>query len=148
MKIQEVLNKKLICFLQSQQKETALAELIDMVVQAGKYADQAELSQQIFHREKLMSTGIGLGIAIPHARIVGVKAPILAIGISKVGIADYGAIDDKVVQILCMIVVEKQQHKIHLQLLSQIVEILKNQATFDRIMAAGNVDVVSQIFCE
>jgi len=75
-------------------KESALAELIDSISVLNPECNRAELLAAIMEREKKMSTGVGNGVAIPHASCRGIDNISGAIGISKQGI-EYGALDKK-----------------------------------------------------
>ena len=114
--------------------------------QSEEIQDTTKLKESIFYREKLMSTGIGLGIAVPHVRIEGVKEPIVAIGISHNGISDYESIDDQTVKIVVMIVAGKGQHKEYIQLLSQIAARLKDEHIRRNLIEAKNPDEIYDIF--
>jgi mannitol/fructose-specific phosphotransferase system IIA component (Ntr-type) len=92
-----------------------------------------------------MSTGIGLGIAVPHARIKGLDHFIISIGISKEGIKDYDSIDGIAVKIVIMIVSGEKQHREYLKLLAQIVEIIKKPLVIDKLLSVSNVEEVIKI---
>jgi len=111
MELSKALNKNRICILKENTKEKVILELIELITRSGEIKGIAGLKESIFYREKLMSTGIGLGIAVPHVRIEGVYQPIMAIGISHEGIPDYVSIDDQIIKIVVMIVAGKNQHR-------------------------------------
>jgi nitrogen PTS system EIIA component len=127
MDIKDVLDEKLVCVLKAQTKKEAIMELISLLESSGKIRDMAALEENIFHREKLMSTGIGLGIAVPHTRMEGVASPVMAVGISPSGIKDYEAIDSEVVRVVVLIVCGSRQHKEYISLLSSVVNRLKDK---------------------
>ncbi|GIN56357.1 hypothetical protein J8TS2_06760 [Lederbergia ruris] len=86
MKITELLTKNTIhLHLKSSQKADVIEELVQVLDAAGKLNDRAEYKQAIFHREEQSTTGIGEGIAIPHAKTAAVKAPAIAFGRSVSG---------------------------------------------------------------
>ena len=127
MKLVELLNRNLICFSELEKKEENLNLLIQMIDSENLVANITQLKKSVFERERLMSTGIGLGIAIPHVRIKGVDDIIISIAINKNGIQNYDSLDGLPVKILIMIVAGDEQHRDYLILLSRIVKMLKKE---------------------
>ena len=105
MPLVKATNHDLFFHLQSLTKADALSELVDLIAERRPIPDAAVIKEKILAREELMSTGIGLGIGVPHVRLDHLKHPLAAVGISRVGIADYGSLDDQPVRIICMILV-------------------------------------------
>lgn len=105
-------------------KDDALVELVDSVSQAEAVTDRDALLGAVRDREKLLSTGIGLGIAIPHARIASVHDFVVAVGRRPDGI-EFGSIDGKPVTIVVLIVGPKDAQKPYLELLAQLSKRLK-----------------------
>lgn len=118
--LRKALSPDRVCFLEEGQKEQALGKLVDVLAASPCIRDKAELAQAILEREKLMSTGIGLGLAVPHVRLESVSELIMAVGISTDGIADYESLDDKPVHLIFMIAAPAGQHAAYLRLLSVI----------------------------
>lgn len=126
-------------------KKEAINTLIDMLPAKVKIKDIEELRKDIFYREKLMSTGIGLGIGIPHVRFTGIGDPVIAVGIQPKGIKDYQSMDGKPVRIIILIIVEKLQHKMHIKLLGQIMQKLKTDQTIEKLAKAKNTAEIKKI---
>lgn len=148
MDLNLLLNKKLICFTNLRKKSENLDQLINLIVKENQVENTEILKETIFTREKLMSTGIGLGIAIPHVRIKGVENIIIAIGINKGGIEDYESLDGAPVKIVIMIIAGEKQHKEYLLLLAQIVKILKMDSMRTRLLETDKADDVIRILVE
>lgn len=144
-KIKDVLSVDNVCYLKSSSKEDVLNEMIDLLADASEINNKKELTTAIFQREELMSTGIGLGIAIPHVRLDSVKKLVMAVGISKDGIDDYEALDDKPVHLVFMIAGRPGQHAQHLRLLSMISSRMKDQEIRDKLMAANTPEEFYEI---
>ena len=104
MKLEDVMKRNCMCILKSTTKSEALMELIRLLVESGEIHDIEKTKEQILYRENLMSTGIGLGVGIPHVRIESIDHPIMAIGVSPEGIDDYESIDDDNVCLIVMII--------------------------------------------
>ncbi len=136
MKIEDVLEEKLVCMLKSGTKKESILELLSLLKSSGKIKDAAALEANILHREKLMSTGIGLGLAVPHTRMEGVSSPVLAAGVSLSGIKDYESIDGENVRIVVLIVCGSKQHKEYISLLSSVVNRLKDKGAKEGLFSA------------
>ena len=121
-------------------KTEILNELIDILSQTPEVTSKQKLAEGIYHREQLMSTGIGMGIGIPHVRIDSAKDVVMAAAVVKNGIDDYESIDGELVKIVFMIVARSDQHAQHIKLLSQISTNLKEEATRNMIINASNVE--------
>ena len=146
MNLKDIVRKDCIKILEKNDKKSVLLELINILSESRAVDDVETLTERVLYREELMSTGIGLGIAIPHVRYEGVKRPTVAVGISKEGIADYKSIDDKIIKIVVMILVGKDQHKEHIKLLSEIVSKLKNNNGIDRLLQLETTEEIYSFF--
>jgi mannitol/fructose-specific phosphotransferase system IIA component (Ntr-type) len=105
--------------------------------------DKEAFRKAVFDREKLLSTGIGLGLAVPHAKVNGVKDIVMAVGRSKNGI-NYDAIDGKPVHLVVMIGAAEQQRSTYIKLLAELISLLKDEKNREHLIAAkGPKDVVA-----
>lgn len=148
MKLGEILNKNLIYFSELEKKQDNLEMLIQMIEKENLVEDKNQLRKSIFEREDLMSTGIGLGIAIPHVRIKGVDDILISIMINKKGIENYDSLDGLPVKIIIMIVAGDEQHKDYLILLSQIVKMLKKDFIRKSIVESMTEEEVIELISE
>ncbi len=146
MQLKEIIKEDNCFFLTSKTKTEALIELIDNLNENDDIKDAELLKKEIFYREQLMSTGLGLGIGIPHARIKGQNNPIIGIGISKDGISDYRSIDDELIRIVVMIILDENNQKMHIRLLSQITSVLKDESVRKRLIDSSCVNDIVNIF--
>ena len=126
MDLKKIIHEENCLLLKERNKTEVIIEMIKSIVESGRVDDEETLKKEIFYREQLMSTGIGMGIGVPHIRFSGVDEPVAAVGILPAGINDYESIDNQSVTIVIMILVGEHQHKQHIRLLSQIMEKLKN----------------------
>ncbi len=132
--IESVLIPGRICILDCNDKENALRQLIELLATAPEVKNPDELARGIFYREQLMSTGIGMGIAVPHVRLKSVEKPTMAVGISKSGIMDYESLDNAPVHLIFMIAAGQDQHKQYLRLLSALSSRLKDDGIRSLLM--------------
>ena len=138
MNLSEVVQKE-CCFQLTENKKTeVLIEMMECIHQKGLIEDLDNLKKEIFYREQLMSTGVGMGIGIPHVRFKGVEKPLIAIGIKEKGIADYESIDNEDVKIIVMILVGENQHKEHIRLLSQVMGRMKGAVEREKLIQAAD----------
>lgn len=101
-------------------KDEVLNTLIDQLAQVDGMVPHDDLAWGIFHRESLMSTGIGNGIAVPHVRLDNVDTPSMALAVCPDGIADYQSPDNQPVKLVFMVVAGGQQRATHLKILASI----------------------------
>ncbi len=113
--------------------------LLEMVRTAGKNAevlDETALYTAILDREEEYTTGIGLGIAVPHARIDAVQGKVVVVGRSSAPI-DFKALDDQGVSLFVLIAVSSHMHKDYIRILARWAQILKKDSVREAILAAG-----------
>lgn len=148
MKINDYIDPSRIRILQGDyDKQDLLKEMISMFDGNEKIHDLNSLSGAIFDREKILSTGIGFGIAIPHAKIDSVDDFVISIGIHKTGI-NYASLDEKPVHIIVMISGPEGRQKDYLSLLSRVLLVLKNKETRQNILECNTTDEIFGIFTQ
>jgi fructose-specific phosphotransferase system IIA component len=130
-----------VILLEQTSKEDAIRRLAAVVATSPDVTDDAKLLAAIHEREKIMSTGIGLGIAIPHAKIPSVRD--FVVGFAKVdqGI-DFNSLDGKPVHFIVMIAGPDNQQERYLQLLARITLKLKDAGVRRRLAEARSVDEI------
>jgi len=124
-------------------KRDILTALIDNLSKAPQIKDPKALEAAIWEREQLMSTGIGLGVGIPHVRIYGVSDIVLSIAINKKEIEDYQSLDNSPVRIVFMVAAAYNQHTEYLKLLASISTLLKDEESRTRLL---ELDDTKQIY--
>jgi PTS system nitrogen regulatory IIA component len=98
----------------------------------------------LLDREKLGSTGVGEGIAIPHGKLAGLPKIVVGFGRSKTGV-HFDAIDGKPVQILFLLIAPEDSPGTHLKALARISRLLKDVAFRQRLLAAQGADELMEI---
>ncbi len=148
MKISEILHKDLLIpQLQSKNKKGVLEELAGVLVNQGKLLDLEQVVEVLLDREKLGSTGIGEGIAIPHGKIKGLKQVVASFGRSREGI-DFESIDQKPTHLFFLLVAPENSAGVHLKALARISRLLKDSNFRRRLMEAETADELFQIISE
>src|SRR4030042_5212979 len=130
--------------LEATNKFKAIEELALVFKDTDVCGDIQSLTKALKEREEIMSTGIGFGIAIPHAKIGTIKELAFAIGISKAGI-DFDSMDGEPVHLVILVAAGEKQHKEYLRLLSNIMSIIKKDSVKDSIINASGSKAVLTI---
>jgi PTS system nitrogen regulatory IIA component len=136
VQMQMILSTDRILFMDYPAKRDALLALAENLATAPQIKNSQELSLEILRREELMSTAIGMGIAIPHIRLQSITDLVVSVGISRVGIVDFNPLDDEPVRLVFMIAAAYNQHANHLQTLSYFSARLKNRTLRDSLLNA------------
>ncbi|MEJ8546174.1 fructose-specific PTS transporter subunit EIIC [Brevibacillus borstelensis] len=134
----------IILALEASTKEAALDELIAKLDEAGRLNSRDGMKAAILAREALGSTGIGEGIAIPHAKTAAVKRPSIAFGFSKQGI-DFDSLDGTKAHLFFMIAATEDANRAHLETLALLSQMLMDEAFRERLRAAGTKEEVLEI---
>jgi mannitol/fructose-specific phosphotransferase system IIA component (Ntr-type) len=138
---------KYIKAIGSTEKYKAIEELALVYKNSEVCSDIDTLIGALKEREEIMSTGIGFGIAIPHAKIDSVKEMALAIGISKKGI-EFDSMDGEPVHLVILVIAGERQHKDYLRLLSNVMSIIKKDTVKERIINSSSSEEVLEILQE
>jgi fructose-specific phosphotransferase system IIA component len=116
-------------------KQQLLEKLADLVVAAPGVRDPEAVKKALFAREKTMSTGIGEGIAIPHARTASVDDFVVAFARVKAGV-EYESPDQKPVKLVFMIVANESQDKMYIKLLSRLMLRMRSSELVQNLLDA------------
>ncbi len=108
---------------------------------------RATVSENLFARERLGSTGLGHGVAIPHGRIKGLKNPLAAVIRARQPIA-FDAPDDEPVSLLIVLLVPEAATQRHLEILSEIAEMLSDRTLRERLKTEGDAAEVHRLISE
>lgn len=139
--------EQIIPELQAAERWSAIVELTDLLVSQGKIksSDRDSVLAALKAREETMSTGIGLGIAIPHASSECVGQVVAAFGRSGKGI-EFDSLDNMPVQFVVLFVSPKDQAQTHLRTLAAIAKFLNDRTIREKLSAATNAAEILAIF--
>ncbi|KOF09821.1 PTS fructose transporter subunit IIA [Planococcus glaciei] len=144
MKITQLLTESTIILdVAASSKPEVIAELVAQLDRAGKLNDPAQFTKDILAREEQSTTGIGEGIAIPHAKSGAVKEPAIAFGRSNSGL-DYESMDGQPANLFFMIAATEGANDAHLEALSRLATFLMDGNFRSRILAATTKQEVLQ----
>ncbi len=129
------------------ERYAAISELVALLVERGQIAaaDRESVLVALRDREETMSTGIGFGIAIPHASSERVTKVVAAFGRSTAGI-EFEALDSAPVKFVVLFVVPKDQFQTHLRTLAAIAKFLNDRGVRERLGTAANAEEILSIF--
>jgi len=138
MTIEEVLHEScVVADLQGEAKKDVLIELVSALKKANLIKNEQEVVNVIFEREKLGSTGIGDGVAIPHGKLKSIGKIICAFGRSIKGV-DFDSIDQKPAHIFFLLLAPENSASLHLKMLSRISKLLRDPSFRKRLMELDN----------
>ncbi|WP_186580948.1 PTS fructose transporter subunit IIABC [Aquibacillus kalidii] len=137
-------NDTIILDLQSTTKSSVIDELVNKLDEAGRLNDKEAYKEAILAREAQSTTGIGEGIAIPHAKTAAVKTPAIVFGRSKDGV-DYDSLDGQPSHLFFMIAASEGANQTHLETLSRLSSFLMDNAFREKIEKAASIDEVMAV---
>lgn len=142
MKLRELLKpESVILSLPGGSKEEIIRSLVDVLPVDGGEAAKDDVLRAVLEREEVMSTGIGRGVAIPHAKCDRVQGVVAAIGIAAKPVP-FEAIDGKPVKVFFLIVSDSRTASPHVKALSLISRVLNDEARKEALESATTVDEI------
>lgn len=145
MKLSKFCEEELMSFdLGAQGKADIIAELVDLASKSSMVRDRDELLNAVLEREKLVTTGVGYGVAFPHAKTRAVKGIVIAFGRSDVGV-DFEAMDKKPVHLFFLIAAPEDAIGAHLNVMARLSYIMKSEKNRERLMRAKTAGEVMLI---
>ena len=138
MKIADLLTDRVVIpELQAGDKAEALDEMTTVLAEAHPGIDRARLREMLEDRERLGSTGIGGGVAIPHARLPGLTGVLAVFGRSSRGV-DFDAVDGAPTRLFFLLVAPEDSSGMHLKALARIARLLKEQTVREQLLACDD----------
>ena len=146
MKISEILEVELISTkVEGNDKDTVLNNMIELVSQSQKITDKERVKEAIFNREKIMSTGVGKGFAIPHGKTDGIQDMVAAFGITENDV-NFDSLDGEPVRLIFLLVGKENLVGPHLKLLSRISRLLNKDDFRARLLTSKTREEVKELF--
>ena len=146
MAISDYLNPKLITFLEAESRNDAVKALVEQVAKESEHIEDSDkFYQAIIDREKVVSTGVGMGVAIPHAKLSSCHNFFVAIGILKKGV-NWDAIDAAPVRLIFMIGGPDDKPTEYLQILSTLTMAMKDEERRKKMLQSKDAATVMELF--
>jgi len=133
--------------LQATERWDAITEIVNLLIEKEAIAeeDRESVLAALRQREETMSTGIGFGIAIPHASCDCVNEVVAAFGRSCKGI-EFDSLDNELVHFVVLFVVPRNQFQTHLRTLAAIAKFLNDKVVRDELSAADSAEAIISVF--
>jgi len=144
-RISELLpSSAIVLDLQAKEKFEAINELVRPLLATGAISDEAEFVKAIVRRENMESTGIGLGVAIPHARTRAVSNIVLAFGRSNSGV-NFHSLDGKPSHLVFLIAAPEEQKTEYIMTLARLSRLLREDEVRIGLNKAGTAEEVLRV---
>lgn len=145
IKISKYLNPKCLLFFEAKSRDEVIAALVSTLDDCGKLKNKESFYNAICGRESIVSTGIGMGVAIPHAKLSEYEDFFIAIGILPKGV-DWNALDGIPVKLIFMIGGPDDKQTEYLQILSGLTNALKDENLRKKILTLNSPDAIIELF--
>jgi fructose PTS system EIIBC or EIIC component len=146
MKVHELLTQNVVISeLKGRNKEEIINELVDLFKNDPRVSDIEKVRQSVLEREKIMSTGVGKGFAIPHGKTTAVNEILAAFGKTSYPV-DYEALDNQPVNLVFLLVGKENLVSTHIKLLSRISRMMNKDEFRKALAAAGSRDDIINMF--
>ncbi|MEY2879791.1 MAG: hypothetical protein RLZZ15_2171 [Verrucomicrobiota bacterium] len=141
MRLDKIIARGRLVDLRSHDLEGALQELLAVCVERFSDLKPEPLLKALLARESTMTTYLGMGVALPHARVKMSRRYVLAIGRSRAGIRHDGAVDDERVHLIVMLIAGENARD-YLQVLASIAQQVKEKTLIDSLVNARDLDAL------
>lgn len=135
----------LIVFLNATTRDEAIQLLVDTLRDTKTVSDPDSFNQAILDREKLVSTGIGMGVALPHAKMEMCHSFFICVGILNKGV-NWKAIDNAPVRIVFMIGGPDDKQTEYLQILSNLTQFIKKEEIRKKLLTLNSKEAIMELF--
>lgn len=143
--ISDYLSKDLILFLPSLSRDAVIEKMANLLVKHHHLDDKDSFIEAILEREEIVSTGIGMGIAIPHAKQIGFSHFFIAVGIqSDLGI-EWNSLDDLPVHLVFMIGGPSNKQNEYLAILSSLTHLVRDKELRSQLIQAKSAKEVFEL---
>lgn len=148
MEIQDILSpERVACDIDASSKKRALEYISTMLASSkSSHLMAHDVCESLMAREKLGSTGIGAGVAIPHGRVANADKTLAAFIRLHRGI-DYDAVDDQVVDLIFALLVPEESTEEHLHILAELAEMFSNDKVREKLRESKDSSAIIQVLC-
>lgn len=146
MKIMDILSERSVrVSLPGATKEDVINAMVDLAASSDKVVDKERMRSAIFDREKMMSTGVGSGFAIPHGKTDAVSDIVAAFAVTAQPV-DYQSLDEQPVRLIFLLVGRETMVGPHIKLLSRISRLMNKEEFRQKLLDAPDVASVLKLF--
>lgn len=138
MKLSKFCDENLVEFsLSATTKDEVIEELVALVASSNMVTDREKLLHDIKERENLVTTGVGYGVAFPHAKTKSVKGIVIAFGISEKGI-NFDAMDHQPVKLFFLIAAPEDAIGAHLNVMARLSYLMKSEENRNKLLSVSS----------
>ena len=138
MKLSKFCDENLVVFnLKATTKKEVIEELVDVAASSNMIKDRDALLSDVREREELVTTGVGYGVAFPHAKTKSAKGIVIAFGRSEKGI-DFDAMDHRPVQLFFLIAAPEDAIGAHLNVMARLSYLMKSEENRNKLLQASS----------
>lgn len=146
MKIVDILSKEsVICDLSSDSKKRLLEDLA-VLAEKGTGIDSRVILDALVERERLGTTGVGAGVALPHTRLIGIDKIFCAF--VRTNPVDFEAVDGKLVDLVFLLLVPEESGADHLKALARLSRLLRDESVTEKLRKAKTNEDIYQVICD
>ncbi len=145
MHTSQYFSPELVLFINATTRNDVLRQMVHHVHCKGKLSDEDAFYRAIIEREKIVSTGVGMGVAIPHAKLAEYNQFFIALGILYKPV-DWQALDDAPVRLIFMIGGPDDKPTEYLQLLSYLTKTIKDEDLRKKLLTTDKPDEIIALF--
>ncbi len=148
MKLSAFTDRKLVNLdVASGTKEEVIGRMTELLSRSKKVTDADAFLQDVLAREELVSTGVGHGVAFPHAKSKAVRDVVFAFGRTTEDV-EFGALDGNPVRLVFLIGAPKEQEpsRLYLNLMAHMSFLMKDEGNRERLLSADSVESVLRLF--
>ena len=146
-KIAQYLDPDRVAYIDANERDQVLVTLVDLLNDAGLLQDKQLFFDAIIEREKIVSTAVGMGVAIPHAKLPSYDDFFIAVAILKQGV-EWQSMDGAPVRIVFMIGGPDDKQTEYLQILSAITMAVRDEERRKQLLAAPSTEAFIELFTE
>ena len=125
-----------ILLLEGNTKKDAIEEIVSHAATRCTM-DEGQIRDAVWKREKMMTTGVGKGLALPHIRVNGFPSPLVIVGLCNTPIEDYKSLDNQPVNLIVFLAADEKDQEAYLTLLGSISSKFKEDGVIDAVISAG-----------
>ena len=145
MGLSEFIKPSSILFFDSKKRDEVLESLAEIVVKTKPFLSKYKLLDAVIQRERIVSTGLGGAVALPHAKIDQLQEFVIALAICKGSGVEWNALDGEPVKFIFMILGPTAEQKAYLKLLSDLTVLIRQERFLKSIAVASDAEMVCKI---
>jgi nitrogen PTS system EIIA component len=145
MSISDYMDPRQVLFLNVSTRDEVVRALVHLLYELGKLKNEEAFYQAIIDREKVVSTGIGMGVALPHARMPNYDQFFIAIGILQRPV-DWHALDNVPVRLVFVIGGPDDKQTEYLQILSNLTQAVKDESRRKKLLTLQQPEAIIELF--